>query len=242
MYYIDPNIVRPLTAKRKLSFAECVGPHDVQWFISHWWGTAFQDTCSAIQRHAKSFSPSADPDAWLSITYWICTFANNQYKIPEELGKTHQESSFYLALHSSTCCGTCMVLDDRAVPLTRSWCLFELLQTLDLETRSGHQGLVFGTSTGVLNKGAATVELALRIGDRLSVLSLEDATASSMKDQEVIHRLVLEEKGAFQQIDKELRDHVRSALQTCNDKVDEDFRGIFNRLRGAPNNLTSTAI
>jgi len=123
MYYIDPNIVRPITSAYKLSFAERVGPSQVQWFISHWWGTMSRDFCSAIQKHAMSTCTPTDPDAWMHISYWICTYSNNQYHIAEELGKTHTDSSFYKALHSDGCRGTCMILDEEARPLTRSWCL-----------------------------------------------------------------------------------------------------------------------
>ena len=38
MYYIDANIVKPLTMPLKLSYAELVGPQDAMWFVSHWWG------------------------------------------------------------------------------------------------------------------------------------------------------------------------------------------------------------
>ena len=38
-------------------------------------------------------------------TYWICTFSNNQYQLHDELGSSHEESSFYLALHSGICRG-----------------------------------------------------------------------------------------------------------------------------------------
>ena len=32
--------------------------------------------------------------------------------------------------------GTCMILDEMAMPLMRSWCLFELLQTIELEEKA----------------------------------------------------------------------------------------------------------
>lgn len=38
MYYMDANIVKPLTMPLKLSYAELVGPQDAMWFVSHWWG------------------------------------------------------------------------------------------------------------------------------------------------------------------------------------------------------------
>merc|ERR1711879_107558 len=175
MYYVCPNIVMPLTANHEVSFAELVGPHEVQWFVSHFWGTQFQYTCDAIKRHAVS---SSSEYAWHETSYWICTFSNNQYRIKEELGSTHQESSFYLALHSGECLGTCLVLDDEALPLTRSWCLFEFLQTMKLEEQrsppQGHfQGLFFCTRNGVLRKGDGATEVVMNIGKRLATLTLE---------------------------------------------------------------------
>ena len=219
MYYIDPNIVRPLTAACRLSFAERIGPNRVKWFISHWWGTEFQNSCSAIRKHAQSVCNPDNPDEWKQISYWICTFSNNQYQVSEELCSNHKESSFYLALHSQECCGTYMILDEKATPLTRSWCLFELLQTLRLEaTKQGHSGLLFGTTSGVLNGGSATVEMALQIGNRIAGLSLKDAEAITDKDKDMINSLVLKEMGSFEAIDAELREHLKAALQNCQTK------------------------
>merc|ERR1712007_53929 len=94
-------------------------------------------------------------------------------------GKGHQASSFYLALHSEGCRGSCMILDDEASPLTRSWCLFELLQALKLEnSKASFLGLVFSHATGVLNKGATPAELALKVGKRVGSMSLKDADAT----------------------------------------------------------------
>lgn len=101
---------------------------------------------------------------------------------------------------------------------------------MKLEERPGHQGLLFGTSNGVLNYGAATVEVALNIGKRLANLSLEDADASSQADKDMINALVLEEMGSFGHIDQELREHIAAALKTCNIRVDADFAGMFREL------------
>ena len=75
-------------------------------------------------------SESEDEGQWKKIAYWICTFSNNQYRVKEELGVSHEESSFYKALHSDKCKGTAMIMDEQASLLKRSWCLFELLQTV----------------------------------------------------------------------------------------------------------------
>eukprot|EP00438_Fugacium_kawagutii_P002126 Skav218476 [mRNA] locus=scaffold538:1119342:1125249:+ [translate_table: standard] len=180
MYYLDPNIVRPLTAKVKLSFSEFIGPDEVEWFVSHWWGTSVSTYCSALKRHAFEVKTDVMNLAWGSTA--------GQYKIAEELGGgEHTESSFYKALHSQGLKGTCMILDEMTMPLMRSWCLFELLQTIELEEKSQAEmrpfgGLLFCTAVGVLNFGSSTVEMSMKIGERLLNLSLRDAQATTDKD------------------------------------------------------------
>ena len=193
---------------------------EVEWFVSHWWGTPVAVYCDALKRHAsevKAKETSSRPinsmargqsqldakdskdSSWENTTYWICTFSNNQYKIREELGEVHTESSFYLALHSEGLRGTCMLLDEMAMPLKRSWCLFELLQTIELEEKAqmeaflrAFSGLLFCTSNGVLNYGSSTVEMSMMIGERLLGLSLRDAEATTEKDKKMIADLVQE--------------------------------------------------
>eukprot|EP00439_Symbiodinium_sp_Y106_P067814 s1492_g11.t1 len=143
LYYVDSNIVRPLTKSCHLSLAEFMGPSTVDWFVSHYWGTNFSYTVRALKLHANSVgrdslitqsqitiasgeasksiaatsSPVSRASDWKSpgsISYWICAFSNNQYRIDEELGTSHEDSSFYLALHSEWVVGTVMVLDEQA--------------------------------------------------------------------------------------------------------------------------------
>ncbi|CAK9108991.1 Uncharacterized protein SCF082_LOCUS50656 [Durusdinium trenchii] len=258
MYYLDPNIIRPLTASVRLSFSELVGPDQVEWFVSHWWGTPVAVYCDALKRHAsevKAKETSSRPinsmargqsqldakdskdSSWENTTYWICTFSNNQYKIREELGEVHTESSFYLALHSEGLRGTCMLLDEMAMPLKRSWCLFELLQTIELEEKAqmeaflrAFSGLLFCTSNGVLNYGSSTVEMSMMIGERLLGLSLRDAEATTEKDKKMIADLVQESRGSFDEIDLVLRVHIRDALKACQKQVNFDFGSLFERL------------
>eukprot|EP00439_Symbiodinium_sp_Y106_P011116 s2060_g1.t1 len=231
MYYIDPNILRQLTKHDKLSYAELVGPQTMQWFVSHWWGTQFRVYCKTLRRHAKAVCDTSDEASWGGTSYWICTFSNNQYHIKEELGKSHVESSFYLALHSGMCQGTCMILDEMAMPLKRSWCLFELLQTIELErTQANFRGLLFCTEHGVLNFGASTVEMSMQIGERLASLSLRDAEATTEEDKNMIAKLVLQQMESFGKIDAALREHVSAALGICRNRVDTDFAKLFRKL------------
>merc|ERR1712232_716205 len=177
-YYLDANILRPLTKPDRVSYAELAGASQLQFFCSHYWGTPFVHFCDAVSKHAQTCSGSQIPvgntttkittaSNWRRIAYWICFCSNNQYQIEDELGHGHwEQSAFYLALHSGVVRGTCLVLDDQALPLRRSWCIFELLQTLLLEQeriksgeRLGHfKGLLLCTSSGCLNNGTGSVD------------------------------------------------------------------------------------
>ncbi|CAK9018414.1 unnamed protein product [Durusdinium trenchii] len=115
--YVCENLVKPLTFAVQHSFAELVGstPTPVQWFVSHFWGSAFRHFSETVQKHAAQVA--LEPD---SVAYWVCTFSNNQWAVDDELGHGEVcQSSFYLALRSRSCRGTVMVIDELAMPLTR---------------------------------------------------------------------------------------------------------------------------
>eukprot|EP00439_Symbiodinium_sp_Y106_P059078 s5603_g8.t1 len=248
MYYIDPNILRQLTSTRKLSYAELVGPQQVQWFVSH---------CHQLLDMYVLQQPVPDQGGALA-TGMLTAHLPDPLPLDfgtKELGTSHKESSFYLALHSGICRGTCMILDEMAMPLKRSWCLFELLQTITLEqSQVGFKGLLFCTENGVLNFGASTVEMSMQIGERLSTLSLEDAEATTeqdavmlcslhlqrfgisvyrsrqSQDKNMITQLVLQEMESFEKINTVLREHIGHALGRCRDRVDDDFDTLFVKL------------
>lgn len=121
--------------------------------------------------------------------YWVCSFSNNQWQLNEELGDGSgwQQCSFYLALRSGHCLGTTMVFDDDAMPLERSRCLFELLQTFQSsQDEQQFQGLFLCTPSGVLNTGMCSIDAALGIAQKLSDLKLPDARATLETDKQMI--------------------------------------------------------
>jgi len=198
-YYLNGNIIKPWTRPYKLSYAELIGPARVQFFVSHFWGTCFRHFVETVRKHAEG----TGIQEWRSLSYWICFLSNNQWNVAAEVGEGKwEESSFYLALRSGFCRATCMVLDDKALPLTRSWCLFEVLQTFVLlhsDCAGDFEGLVFCTKEGALGMardGCADVSVA--VAKRLSCLSVADARASEPRDEEMIKRLVQEEGGMEQ--------------------------------------------
>jgi len=143
-----------------------------------------------------------------------------------------------------------MIMDEEASLLKRSWCLFELLQTvrktqsaaaikdavescvISEESKHRFAGMFFCTTTGVLNYGHATVELAMKIGQNIKGLSLEHATATSQEDKDMINRLVLEEMGSYDRINQILRDNLAEALRKCQEEVDGNFESLFKGLKG----------
>jgi hypothetical protein len=156
--------------------------------------------------------------------YWICSFSNNQHSVHEELGDSWDESSFYLALRSGFCQGTAMILDSDALPLTRSWCLFELLQTFLLTMEDeNYQGLMLCTSSGVLNRGCTGVDVSMALATRLTDLRLEDATASCQKDKELIENLVSSMPGGFEAVNVFVRTVFREALFVMKGRFEADF-------------------
>eukprot|EP00445_Apocalathium_hangoei_P008491 CAMPEP_0203868056 /NCGR_PEP_ID=MMETSP0359-20131031/16884_1 /ASSEMBLY_ACC=CAM_ASM_000338 /TAXON_ID=268821 /ORGANISM="Scrippsiella Hangoei, Strain SHTV-5" /LENGTH=331 /DNA_ID=CAMNT_0050786407 /DNA_START=55 /DNA_END=1050 /DNA_ORIENTATION=- len=234
MYYIVSNIVEPLTALDRLSFAELAGPGTLDWFVSHFWGHAFGDFCSSIQNHAQVVcGADARADAWRLQRYWICSFSNNQHRIQDEMGEGWKMSSFYLALLHQQRRGTCLVLDEEALPLTRSWCLFEVAQTVEMEKLGDpdHHGLVFCTRSGVVNHGSASVEVSLGLASRLATLLFQDAKASVQKDHDDIKDFVVNKMGGFAKMNAAIRARISDALMESEQVVLTSFQTITSSLQ-----------
>ncbi|CAE7874708.1 PDIL1-4, partial [Symbiodinium sp. KB8] len=224
MYYVVSNVVKPLTRPRKVSYAELAGSCCLQWFVSHYWGTPFCHFVGTVRKHAETLSDPS-PVSWMLASYWVCSFANNQWRVEEEVGMSWDQSSFYLALRSGTCQGTVMVFDNDALPLTRSWCLFELLQTAELSRNdSRFLGLQICTPSGVMNHGQTNIELAMVISKKLADLNLRDAQASCLEDKHMIDRLVAERPGGFEQMNAYLTQAVNAALQATALRFQEVFK------------------
>mmetsp|Transcript_15843 Transcript_15843/g.28899 ORF Transcript_15843/g.28899 Transcript_15843/m.28899 type:complete len:716 (+) Transcript_15843:27-2174(+) len=120
MYHLDPTIVRPVTAPFNCSFVEVAasGPQAPCWFVSHWWGTPFQQSLSLLRFHAR------ERQAGDESPYWICTFANNQHDLSELAGSLN-DTPFVKAILSPTCVGTVTLLDYEVNTLRRMWCVLE---------------------------------------------------------------------------------------------------------------------
>jgi len=228
MYYVNENILKPLTKKSQLSYAELAGPSELTWYVSHYWGTPFRSFVASVRKHAQSVNGNC---CWKKGCYWICSLGNNQWKVTEELGQNWDESSFFLALRSPSCRGTAMVIDEDALPLTRSWCLFEVLQTFLLERDVElFEGLVLCTESGILNQGATSVDCVLAVTKRLSSLRLENAQASMESDKTMIDDLVVSELGGFMVMNLFLKKHFQGALVAARNQFEKQFEELADQL------------
>ncbi|CAK9073964.1 unnamed protein product [Durusdinium trenchii] len=233
-YYVVHNIILPLTEPYRLSYAEVAGPSTChrRWFVSHYWGTDFAHLVSSVERHSQDCST----DFTEKYPYWICTFSNNQWAVSEELGDSYLESSFYQALRGKGTLGTVMVFDEEAMPLTRSWCLFELLQTVLLRGSShDFKGLMLCSPLGTMNTGKGSLDLAMNVSNKLAKLDLEAAEASNRSDKDMIDNLVRQE-GGFEQINEFLVDSISEVLHKLReqftrniDSLEKDLARKMNR-------------
>ena len=120
-----------------------------------------------------------------------------------------------------------MVLDQAVEPLRRVWCLFELLQTFLIRDDAPHtfEGLKLLTSTGVLNSGNCSIDLAMAIGRALASLDLQDARASNDADKELIFSAVRQE-GGFQALNSKLTQEIGAIMAGIADKFEQDLQEV----------------
>lgn len=230
MYFIDTNLVRPLTRRQHISYAELAGPRRVRWFVSHSWSSPFEPFVRTVTTHAKM----AGGLLWYEETYWICTFSNNQWDIAGELGHGDwQQSSFYKALTAPYCAGTLLVLDSDASPLRRAWCLFEVFQTMHRTGQTDFHGLLLGTESGVLNSGTSSMDMALELAHRLSTLDLRNAGASNAEDLQMIHHLVESAHGGVDAVNHFVRRAIRESLEVMQTAFMKNVSGVVDALGGS---------
>merc|ERR1719282_654677 len=106
-----------------------------------------------------------------------------------------------------------MIMDEEALPLTRSWCIFELLQTLqmDMEIES-FAGLLLCTSTGVLNNGDGPIDVSMQVVRRIGTMKMEDAQASVKEDKDMIDEAVLKQLGSYEEMNALIHARISNRL------------------------------
>lgn len=114
-----------------------------------------------------------------------------------------------------------MVLDKDALPLTRIWCIFEVLPTFkrQREDSTGQfEGLVFCTDRGTLGSeinelhDSTSYDVALALARRLADLRVQDAKASRQQDHDMISATVEAELGGMDELNHFIRENMSGVL------------------------------
>eukprot|EP00929_Paragymnodinium_shiwhaense_P048027 TRINITY_DN24348_c0_g1_i1.p1 TRINITY_DN24348_c0_g1~~TRINITY_DN24348_c0_g1_i1.p1 ORF type:complete len:1160 (-),score=239.75 TRINITY_DN24348_c0_g1_i1:122-3601(-) len=188
LYHLNDLVVKPLTKAYPCSWVELIagGPQRPVWFISHWWGTRFQDTFKMLGFHLRHHGLDD------STPYWMCTFANNQHDLGELEEPNLFQTPFVMAIMSETCRGTLMLMDDNATPFQRAWCTLENFVTTTYGRGSMKQ------SPQLLEIAAVIPEGSQYYGDEESGLQRIPESAALLC-QQTDGKMVedVEEKGAW---------------------------------------------
>jgi len=117
-------VIKPATQARQTSYVELIadGKQPPAWFVSHFWGEAIAAFTKCLEQHAADRQLSRDSP------YWVCAYANNQWKLGNEVGGKPCETSFFKAMGLAK--GTVSVLDLQGWCYTRVWCVYEIWVSL----------------------------------------------------------------------------------------------------------------
>jgi len=176
MHEVVAHWIRKETAVPQCSFASLFdyGPPDT--FVSHFWGHPFEDLLKSARKHGEMVAGNGSSGGRRRL--WICSFANDQRRINEELGSDIDESAFRKALESKTCTAMALMFGTDGAPLQRCWCLYEILQADQRKLQ-----LDICTPTGVVNRGGTRVEQSIDLLETCAQIDVATATCSEPEDQ-----------------------------------------------------------
>ena len=125
-------MIKPATEKQRTSFVELVAfaAQLPDWFVSHWWGEPVFDFVACIEQHVQdhtekhNYDEEAVEQSANETGYWVCAYANNQWRLDEELVDDLSLTSFRKALALAK--GAVSILDRGGKVFTRVWCCYEI--------------------------------------------------------------------------------------------------------------------
>jgi len=198
MYEAVKYWISPETAVAHCSFASLFdyGPPDT--FVSHYWGHSFDDLLKSSRLHG-SVVAGGDDAAGSRRRLWICSFANDQRRVSEELGSDIDESAFKKALESRTCSAMALMFGEDGAPLQRCWCLYEILLCEYLQLP-----LDICTPKGVVNRGGTRVDNGIDVLETCNRIDVGTATCSNPEDAKKI-RAKIESSLGYERMNHTIR-------------------------------------
>ena len=190
--------VKEVTKESKQSFTEDyrrknqgtadVGPPDV--FVSHAWSNTFRDLVEGVAMQSKKLGFDE------STRVYVCMLCNNQH---EWDGSAQVDFAVLAKQFKSNLVSTGIVIAifdpwDKPTYLTRSWCIYELLQAILLGDQCKYYVVIPPSQRGGFIE--ALCYKFEKIMEVISAVKVEDADASVQSDREgVLHEVTASEGG-----------------------------------------------
>lgn len=196
-------MVRTTTQTYKLSWAEMVenisngkeksGPCDV--YVIHAWNTEFSDLISSIDLfERRTFHSTSSPRSPReNIRYFVDYFSINQnFKVTQPL-KDIQD-----VIRSCECVLVVMSPWSAPLPLTRAWCLFELMTAIEAKLRVQVTMPAEENDKFMQQKLEEKQKVLAEIDCRRSIASVDS-------DENMIKKYIADKMGGFEHMDEKLK-------------------------------------
>ncbi|CAE7458648.1 ANK1 [Symbiodinium pilosum] len=180
---IPPDVLKsaavPLRPRHSVSFAQLMNANGqtCNFFVSHCWSHPFTKTLIALNSAAKRWKDGETT----KVAFWICLFALNQHDLDGELGGCELARMPFAYGLSKALQGVVMVLDERAEPFRRIWCLYEVQRAWELDK---DLRLITDCAEGVrMDEQEVSGQFALTVAEELQSISAFDARSSALRDK-----------------------------------------------------------
>lgn len=216
---LSENYIKPMTSNDRCSFEEYMHKHHLEQphpdfglsygecfydeatvFVSHAWRYQFDELVAAVE----TFTTEQGGGEW---SYWLDLFVNDQWNAPN-LPYEWWSNTFSSAIGQIG--HTMLVLCpwDAPIPLTRAWCLWEILCTIKQRARltvqlSTHQRDTF------VEKLRTDYDYIMRA---LCRIDTQKSEAWNAKDREMIFAAVAQEEGGFSTVNNIITGQIRDWL------------------------------
>ena len=149
-------------------------------------------------------------------TFWICAFANNQYKLEHALGKNGnlESSAFATALRSEIESVVC-IIDPKCVIYTRIWCAFELFYVKCVLRHEKQLPMVLINEKGVISEGGLSGKVMYDIQLAIKNVRTADAEATEESDKQKINEYIRERGHSYAKLDDTLKDLTNVGLDNA---------------------------
>jgi hypothetical protein len=215
MYEVVDHWVKPQTAAPQCSFASLCNYSLPNTFVSHFWGHPFEHMLiSASKLHGGGEQSRL----------WICSFANDQRRVSEELGSSLDDSAFKKALCSLDVKSMALMFGEDGAPLKRAWCLYEILQAevhdipVDICTPSG----VLSTKEGC----SIQVDIGIYLFATCTTIDVSTAKCTDEKDDKMI-RAAIDDFGGTEKMNSRIQAKFKKGVEAARQAQDEVIEKVY---------------